>query len=43
MGESVGIGEIVDGSDAFHIALLHRAKNVATDSAEAVDAVFSHR
>jgi hypothetical protein len=37
------VGEIVDRGDAFHVALLHRAEDVATDSAEAVDAVCSHR
>src|ERR1041385_4225031 len=43
MRQGVGVGEIVDGGDAFDVALVHRAKDVATDSAEAVDAVVSHR
>src|SRR4051812_9482953 len=43
MGESVGVGEIVDGSNVFDVALFHCAKDVATDSAEAIDAVGSHR
>ena len=43
MRQSEGVGEIIDGGDAFDVAVLHRAEDVASDSAEAVDAVSSHR
>ena len=43
MRKSVRVGEVVDGGDAFDVALLHRAQDVASDSAEAVDAVICHR
>ena len=41
--EGVGVGQVVDGDDAFDVALLHRAQDVAPDAAEAVDAVICHR
>lgn len=37
------VREIVDGGDAFDVALFHRAQDVASDSAEAVDSVIGHR
>ncbi len=43
MRERVRVGQVVDGSDVFDIALVHCAKDVATDSAEAVDTVGSHK
>ena len=43
MRQGLGVGEVVDGGDAFDVALVHRAQDVASDSAEAVDAVVSHR
>jgi len=43
MREGMRIGEIVDRGDAFNVALFHCPKDVATDPAEAVDAVGSHR
>ena len=43
MREGEGVGQVVDGGDAFHIALFHCAQDVATDPAEAVDAIGSHK
>src|SRR2546423_5061730 len=43
MRERVRIRQIVDRRDTFDVALFHRAKDVATDSPEAVDTVGSHK
>jgi hypothetical protein len=36
----VGVGEIIDGADAFDLFLRHGAKNVTPDAAEAINAVI---
>jgi hypothetical protein len=43
MREGVGVGEIIDGADAFDLFLRHGAKNVAPDATEAVNAVICHK
>ena len=42
MCQCVGIGQIIDREDAFDVALLHGAKNVASDASEAVNSVICH-
>src|ERR1700748_336280 len=39
--ERMRVGEIIDRGDALNIALVHRAEDVAPDSAEAIDTVGS--
>src|SRR5256714_14534958 len=43
MRDGLRVRQIVDRGDTFDVALFHRAKDVATDSAEAVDTVGSHK
>jgi hypothetical protein len=43
MGQGMGVGEIVNSANAFHVALRHGAKHVASDAPEAVDAVICHK
>jgi hypothetical protein len=41
--ERRGIGQIIDAFDALDVLLRHGSKNVASDAAEAVDAVVCHK
>ena len=43
MGQSMRVGQIIDGEDLLDLFLRHGAKDIASDAPETVNCVVGHR